>query len=155
IPSFKAVSGNRSISCLYFSPRGTLWAGTTNGLIEYKPQTDSVIFNPIEVGNDIVLVSITEDYDGNIWGATAGAVVKYTPHTRNLEFFPLDKDLPLKSFFDGCAAISSSGDILFGGDNGYISIPPSSKPNFFKPRVYVTSLEINSKRILPLEPGND
>jgi signal transduction histidine kinase/ligand-binding sensor domain-containing protein/DNA-binding response OmpR family regulator len=151
ISSFNALSNKRNISCLHFSRKGSLWAGTTNGLIEYKPQTDSAIFNPLITGNDVVLVSLSEDKEGNIWGATAGSIIKYSILDKRAEIFPLDKDIPLKSFFDGCTTLSTNGDILFGGDNGYIGIAPSAKPNLYKPNVYVTSLEINNKNISALE----
>lgn len=147
IDAFSKVSNKRDVTCLYFSRKGSLWAGTLNGLIEYKPQRDTAIFHPLITGNDITLASITEDEHGNIWGAAGGFILKFDISDQRTEVFPLDKDIPLKSFFDGCFATGSNGDIIFGGDNGYISISPRTKPNVYNPKIQITALEISNKRV--------
>ncbi len=147
IDQFTKASEKGDITCLYFSQKGSLWAGTLNGLIEYKPQRDTAIFHALTTGNDITLASITEDAQGNIWGAAGGFIIKFDVKDRHTEMFPLDKDIPLKSFFDGCVATASNGEIIFGGDNGYISISPLVRPNMYEPPVRITSLEINNRKI--------
>lgn len=147
VPAFSTISDKRDITCLYYSRKGSLWAGTLNGLIEYKPQSDTAIFHPMITGNDITLASITEDQYGNMWGAAGGFILKFDVADRQTKVFPLDKEIPLKSFFDGCFATAANGDIIFGGDNGYISFSPDAKPNLYQPKVYVTSLEISNKKI--------
>jgi signal transduction histidine kinase/ligand-binding sensor domain-containing protein/DNA-binding response OmpR family regulator len=147
IQAFNSISHKKDIACLYFSRRGSLWAGVANGLIEYKPQTDSAIFYPVTTGNEITLASITEDAEGNIWCAASNFILKFSVPDHQLEIFPLDKDLPLKNFFDGCVANTPEGEIIFGGDNGYITLSPRVKPNVFEPNIYITALEINNKII--------
>ena len=147
IRSFNAVSDRRSINCLYFSKKGSLWAGTLNGIIEYKPQSDTTVFHPLTTGNDLKLSSITDDDKGNIWAAAGGLILKYTISDKQVEIFPLEKDVPLKSFFDGCFAKTQEGEILFGGDNGYISIASSAKPVSYQPNVHITLIEVNNKKI--------
>ena len=148
VPAFNKVANRRNINCLFLSEKGILWAGTQQGLIEYKPKQDSAVFFPVMTGNDINLGNITEDKAGNIWGAMNHSIVKLDIHNHNVIMFPLDRDIPLKSFFYGCTARKPNGEIYFGGDNGYISlIPEKIYPNNFQPKVYVTSLEINNKPV--------
>jgi signal transduction histidine kinase/ligand-binding sensor domain-containing protein/DNA-binding response OmpR family regulator len=147
VAAFGRVTDKRAITCLYFSRKGSLWAGTLNGLIEYRPAADTAIFHPLITGNDVTLASITEDAAGNIWGAAGGFIIRFDVADHQTEIFPLDKDIPLKSFFDACFAITPEGEILFGGDNGYISISPATRPHLYRPQVHITSLEINNKRI--------
>lgn len=148
IQSFNQLASKKDIHCLYFSEKGTLWAGTQNGLIEYDPKTDAAVFHPLITGNDVQLGNIIEDNDGNIWCATTNTITKLSIPGHKAEMFPLDRDLPLKSFFYGCSARTSSGEILFGGDNGYISLQPGKVlPNTYQPNVYITGLEINNKPI--------
>ncbi len=147
VEAFDKVSNKRGITCLYFSRKGSLWAGTLNGLIEYKPQSDTAIFHPLITGDDITMASITEDPQGNIWGAAGGFIIKFSISDRHTEIFPMDKDIPLKSFFDGCYATTADGQIIFGGDNGYISISPDARAHLYEPKVHLTSLEINNKKI--------
>ncbi len=155
IDAFNRISERKTITCLYFSRRGSLWSGTMNGLIEYRPQTDSAIFHPLVTGNDVTLASITEDSDGNIWTAAGGFLIRYHPTKQISEIFPLDKDIPLKTFFDGCHAVGPDGRIIFGGDNGFIAIDPRARTNLYKPNVYITAIEINNRQIRAGEPVDD
>lgn len=155
VQAFDRVSNNHAVNSIYFSRRGSLWAATLNGLIEYNPAADSGAFYPLVGGSDVTLASLAEDRDGNIWGAANGYIVKFDIKDRHSEFFPLDKDLPLKSFFDGCAAIAPDGEIVFGGDNGYIRISPDARPNLFAPKVRITSVEVNNKKLQPGTPAEN
>lgn len=147
VDAFTKASKKADITCLYFSRKGSLWAGTMNGLVEYKPQLDTAIFHSLTTGSDITLTSLTEDADGNIWCAAGGFILKFDVSDRHTELFPLDKDIPLKSFFDGCVTTAPNGNIIFGGDNGFISISPGARPNLYKPEVHITSIQINNKKV--------
>jgi signal transduction histidine kinase/ligand-binding sensor domain-containing protein/DNA-binding response OmpR family regulator len=147
VSSFNAFSSKNGISCIYFSRKGSLWAGTLNGLIEYQPASDSTILHPINTGNDVTLASLNEDRHGNIWGITNGLALKFDVTSGLTEFFPLDKDLPIKSFFDGCSAATAEGEIIFGGDNGYIVLQPDARPTLYNPKVFITTLEVNNEKL--------
>lgn len=155
VNSFNAVSNRRSLSALYFSKKGNLWAATTNGLIEYQPQTDQAIFHPLNIGKDFVLSSITEDSKGHIWGAASGFIIKFQPSDNSFEIFPLDKGLPIKSFFESCWGKDKIGNLYFGGDNGYITISPEAKPNTFKPKLFFSKLRINNSLVQPGKNSNN
>lgn len=155
VNSFKAVSNRRSLNALYFSKKGNLWAATTNGLIEYQPQTDQAIFHPLNIGKDFVLSSITEDSKGHIWGAASGFLIKFQPSDNSFEIFPLDKGLPIKSFFESCWSKDKNGNLYFGGDNGYITISPEAKPNTFKPKLFFSKLRINNSLVQPGKNSNN
>jgi signal transduction histidine kinase/ligand-binding sensor domain-containing protein/DNA-binding response OmpR family regulator len=148
IDNFNSLSNKWDIHSLYFSERGVLWAGTQNGLVEYDPELNTVNFRSINTGRDVNIGNIAEDNERNIWAATNYSIFKYNITTHETEIYPLDKDLPLKSFFYGCTAKSPAGEIIFGGDNGYISFESGKlKPNHYQPKVYITALEINNKTV--------
>lgn len=148
IHHFNELTNKSDIHCLYFSKKGTLWAGTQNGLIEYDPKVNTAVFRPIITGNDVHIGNLAEDYEGNILGATNYFIFKFNITTRETEIFPLDRNLPLKSFFYGCSSEGPEGEIIFGGDNGYISFQSEElKPNHYQPKIYITALEINNKPV--------
>jgi signal transduction histidine kinase/ligand-binding sensor domain-containing protein/CheY-like chemotaxis protein/AraC-like DNA-binding protein len=133
---------------LFFSAQNKLWAGTQNGLIEYDPQKKKSSFHAISTGRNVLINSLSEDEAGNIWGTTNHFVFRYSPSARATELFPLDQNLPLKSFYSGCSARNSQGQLLFGGDNGYITIQTNhTQLPSYQPKVYITSLAINNKAI--------
>jgi signal transduction histidine kinase/ligand-binding sensor domain-containing protein/AraC-like DNA-binding protein/ActR/RegA family two-component response regulator len=148
IPNFSKASAHQMIFSLYYSSSGKLWAGAQNGLVEYSPDDNTVLFHELQNANDASFSSLTEDNDGNIWSATNIALQKLNIATLQFETYPLEKNIPLKSFFYGCTARTAAGDILFGGDNGYIDFRPATvEPNLFQAPVYITSIEINNKNI--------
>jgi signal transduction histidine kinase/ligand-binding sensor domain-containing protein/DNA-binding response OmpR family regulator len=149
IDNFNSLRNKWDIHSLYFSERGILWAGTQNGLVEYDPELNTINFRPINTGRDVNIGNIAEDHERNIWAATNYSIYKYNITTHETEIYPLDKDLPLKGFFYGCSAKSQAGEIIFGGDNGYISFESNKlKPNHYQPKVYITALEINNKDVV-------
>jgi len=148
ISAFSDASKHQMIYCLYYSKSGELWAGTHNGLVAYDPKSDQGTFWEIQNGSDLVVSSIIEDETGNIWSTSNTSLQKLTTPNRKFEIYPLDEGLPLKSFYYGCAARAPNGDILFGGDNGYITFYPGrAHPASFTPPVYITSLEVNNQPI--------
>ncbi len=155
VQAFNAIAKGKDIYSPYYSTKGSLWTGTLNGLIEYKPGIDSAIFHPIVTGNDIDLNNIISDNFGNIWAAADKFVLKFSPSENTTELFPLDKDLPLKTFYTDCSAKNNDGELIFGGDNGYITFQTDIKPNHYQPDVLITSLELNNKIVLPNHEIND
>ncbi len=148
IEAFTKVTNRKSIYCLYYSTSGKVWAGTLNGMIEYDPKTDEAFFHEVITGSDVLISSIIEDDHGNIWSTSNTSLHKLTPNNE-LIVFPLDKDLPLKSFYYGCVTKNSKGQLLFGGDNGYILIDPMQAiPNTFSPKVYISELQVNNSKVV-------
>jgi signal transduction histidine kinase/ligand-binding sensor domain-containing protein/DNA-binding response OmpR family regulator len=154
IKNFAAVSKGRNGNGLYYAPRGSIWVGAQNGLIEYNPHLDTTYFHPVITGNDTEISNIISDDIGNIWGTANNLILKFSLTDHHVEIFPLDKDLPLKTFA-GFAAKTTTGDIIFGGDNGFISLSPRILPAHYQPHVYLTSIEINNKVISPRQEVDD
>lgn len=145
IASFNKLTNRRDVHCLLYSAKGILWAGTQNGLISYDPRTDSAKFHPILTGNDVNIGNLAEDDAGNIVGVANNFIFHFNESKSATEIFPLDKDIPIKSFYYGCSAQGPDGTIVFGGDNGFISLHAQDLiPNNYKPKVFITSLEINN-----------
>ncbi|MBN8653031.1 MAG: response regulator [Cytophagales bacterium] len=148
IEAANSEATKNDIHGLFYSSKNKVWAGTQNGLIEYDPQQNKSNFHAIKTGRDVLISSLNEDNDGNIWGTTNHFVIKYSPLARVTELFPLDQNLPLKSFYSGCSARNPQGELLFGGDNGYLTIQTSRTQLLnFQPKVYITSLAINNKTV--------
>src|SRR5690606_22141059 len=148
ISAFSKAAGKQLIYCLYSSSRGHLWAGTQSGLIQYIPDENKARFFPLRTASDVGINSIMEDHEGNIWSSSNTSLQKINPDNKATEIFPLDKNIPLKSFFYGCAAKTSHDEIIFGGDNGYIIFSPERvKPNLYHPEVFITAFEINNRTI--------
>jgi signal transduction histidine kinase/ligand-binding sensor domain-containing protein/DNA-binding response OmpR family regulator len=155
VETFNTAIRGRDVYALYAAPKGSLWAGTLNGLIEYRTNQDSTIIHPIVTGNDIHFTSMITDDSGIIWAASDKFVIKYYPQFKKSELFPLDKDLPIKTFSNNCSALDLNNNILFGGDNGFIKFSSRIKTNDYDPEVHITNIEVNSKSLHPGQVLND
>ncbi|MEO6287055.1 MAG: two-component regulator propeller domain-containing protein [Dyadobacter sp.] len=147
IVPFARVADRKTVSSFFQAQNGSIWAATENGLVEYVPSTNRASFHAIP-NHNMARATITEDEQGSIWVATNTALEKFSPATSQVEFYPLNKNLPIKSFYAGCVARSASGELFFGGDNGYISFSPDKAiPNGYQPRVVLTDLLLNNKEV--------
>jgi len=147
VVTFTHAADRKTVNSLIMSKSGTLWAATENGLVEYDPVINKASFYPIQ-NHNMARASIAEDRNGSIWVATNSALEKFKPASRQVEFYPLNENLPLKSFYSGCVAQSATGEIFFGGDNGYISFSPDNAvPNRYEPKVVLTGLFLNNKQV--------
>ncbi|SMD42858.1 Signal transduction histidine kinase [Aquiflexum balticum DSM 16537] len=155
ISSFNRVSNRRSLNSIFYSKKGSLWASTTNGLIEYKPQSDEAIFHPLKIGGDFILASIAEDSQGNIWGSSSGLILKYQPVDKTFVIYPMDKEIPIKNFSDGCWSSDGEGKLYFGGDNGFLEISTKAKPNPFVPKIFISNIKINNQEIRSGKPQQE
>ena len=147
VTQFGTTADRKTVNSFFISKNGTIWAATENGLVEYIPSANIASFHAIP-NHSTARASITEDEHGNIWIATNTALEKFIPASQKVEFYPLNKNLPLKSFYAGCVARSPSGELFFGGDNGYISFSPEKAiANVYQPRVVLTGLMLNNKEV--------
>ncbi|PIB36269.1 hypothetical protein BFP72_13145 [Reichenbachiella sp. 5M10] len=148
VDRFNQAAANHVIYTLYYATNDQIWASTHDGLIQYDTQRDVVTMHPFLTGNDEIVNSIIEDDAGDIWSITNSSLQKVSPDNQRIEIFPLDPNLPIKSFYFGCAAKTHDGQLIFGGDNGFIQFSPNqATPNDYIPSVYVTDLEINNQPI--------
>jgi signal transduction histidine kinase/ligand-binding sensor domain-containing protein/AraC-like DNA-binding protein len=145
IQSFQTIARRRDIHGIYHAASGRIWAGSLNALVEYDPETDKAQLHPINTGGQVNFGSLMEDLNGNIWATGNNAVIRFIVATSQFEVYPLDRNLPLKSFFNGCATRGHSGEIIFGGDNGYITLfPEMILPDAYRPPVYITEFTVNN-----------
>ncbi|SDL06151.1 Signal transduction histidine kinase [Catalinimonas alkaloidigena] len=148
IETFAGHARGQEIQSLCRSRTGVLWATTQRGLLEYRPTSDQAVFHPLVMGNAGTLANLLEDDEGNLWGTTPQYLLKYQVTTGALRTFPLEKELPLTSFYNGCATRSATGEFLLGGDNGYLSFfPEALAPDPYRPPVHLTSLQINNQAV--------
>lgn len=156
IDEIEQFTQNKSLHTLFYDSKEQLWISTDGGLIRYDTQTKTAYDHPIRDGQAMITTSIIEDHAGNIWSITNTSLQKFNAHNYNLEEYPLDNNLPINNFYIGCASINTAGQLIFGGDNGYIQFDPrQATPDSYKPNIYITDIEINNNKISIDESVND
>ncbi len=121
---------------------GTLWVGTTGGLNRLDRRSGTFIHFRIQNGlpNDVIL-GILEDAHGNLWLSTNNGISKFSPEAQTFQNFNVDDGLQGDEFNQGAYAEDPrSGEMYFGGSNGFNRFQPDSvKVNRYVPPVVFTS----------------
>ena len=153
--SNNTLSSNAALD-IYCDSRGWVWIATREGLNLYDPKKQQFTVLGEEVGIlDNTVLTILESDDGNMWLATPQGLTNLiisrsedgllSFSTKNYD----DKDgLHGKEFNEHAALKTGSGELVFGGADGFSIFDPVNLSNtLFDPKVVFTDLKIQNRRV--------
>ena len=153
------IQGSISSNCIYSvhcSNNGTLWAGTSNGLNRFNPETKTFKWFNINNGFDAHFVfCIRTDHRGNVWAITEKGLVRFNPNYEEGKKFKLFSEhdgLPFIKIYPYHFDKDVDGRMYVGGlrgfGMGYFSFHPDSiKDNTLIPPVIITDIKVNNDAI--------
>ena len=150
VNSDKSISNN-GISHIFEDSQGNLWIGTLGGgLNQYIREKDHFIaYKKADGLPDNNIKGIQEDYNKNIWISTNFGISRFHPTTKKFQNFTINDGLQDNEFSIGAVAKSKSGEIYFGGINGFNYFNPDSiQINKYAPPVVLTSLKRRGDNII-------
>jgi signal transduction histidine kinase/ligand-binding sensor domain-containing protein/CheY-like chemotaxis protein len=124
---------NNFVYDVYEDSRGFIWAGTTDGLNMYDKKTNSFkIFRQEEGLPSNTILTIIEDNNRNLWMSTTNGLSNLvvtegrTSGTYNFRFknYDVNDGLQGNEFNQKAVFKTSSGELLFGGPNGFNLFDP-------------------------------
>lgn len=138
---------NNTVFSLLETTDGTLWIGTQGGGLNKwtKEDRDANLarFVHYDSRNGLpneVIYGILEDDDGILWMSSNEGLVSLDPRTEQVRTYDTTHGLFSKDFNFGSYWKSSTGDMLFGGNEGFNTFHPSSiRSNAHIPPVVMTS----------------
>ncbi len=140
---------SNKILCLHEDYSGTLWIGTTDGLNKFD--RDHKLFSHYRVVDGLpsnTIQSILEDDHGNLWLGTQEGLSKFTPGTKRTRNFTVSNGLQSNEFGVNACFKSRSGELYFGGINGFnVFYPDSIKSNPYIPPIVITDFQIFNKSV--------
>ncbi len=143
-----SLSHNLVLS-IYQDQEGVLWIGTLGGLDKLDGETETFTHYREKDGlpNDVVY-GILEDDHGNLWLSTNRGLSRFDPQTETFTNYDVGDGLQSNEFNQGAYYRSSSGEMFFGGINGFNAFYPDRiKENFYVPPVVLTSLTQGGEEI--------
>ena len=151
-----SLSHNR-IRAVYGDNNGTLWVGTDKGLNklvlgekEEFNRTAGQFKNYTKkegLPNDVIYGILSDDH-GNLWLSTNKGLSKFNPETEVFKNYDVDDGLQSNEFNTGAFCKLTSGEMLFGGINGFnIFHPDSVRDNPYIPPVVLTSFKKSGKDV--------
>ncbi len=143
-----SISSNFILS-IHRSKTGILWVGTENGLNRYDERENKFkIFTKKDGLPNNYIYGILEDDSGNLWLSTNSGLSNFDQAKNSFNNYNIDDGLQSNEFNRGSYLKSSTGEMYFGGVNGYSSFFPSKiNKNLFPPQIVITDFQINNKQV--------
>ena len=150
-----SLSSDYIFTILIDSP-GIFWLGTYGGgLNKFYSKTGKCKIYNVENGlpsNSIY--GIIKDRSGSLWLSTNNGLSKFNPAEEKFKNYNVKDGLQDNEFNGGSYYLTKSGELLFGGINGFNSFYPENiKDNNYIPPVVLTSFKKFNKEVnfsLPL-----
>jgi DNA-binding CsgD family transcriptional regulator len=129
---------------------GDLWIGTWGGglnKLDRKTGTFSRFTRADSLASNNIY-GILEDESGNLWFSTNEGVSRFSPRTRQFRNYDVSDGLQSKEFNGGAYLRCRSGEMVFGGANGFNAFfPQDIFDNAFIPPVRITSFKLMNREV--------
>ncbi|MBX7205302.1 MAG: hypothetical protein K1X81_07740 [Bacteroidia bacterium] len=135
-----------NVRCFYEDTlSGILWMASEKGLIRYNLQQNSYTLITTDDGlADNYLYAVLPDEKGQLWMSSNKGLICYNPATKSCHNYNVTDGLQSNEFNTGAFYKSVSGELFFGGINGFNAFfPVTLKDNPYTPLAVLTSLKIN------------
>lgn len=119
--------GNNRILSLYEDRNGTIWVGTFGGgLCQFDRETETFkSFTKKDGLPSDAIFGILDDAQGNIWVSTGNGLSRLSPETGIINNYDIYDGLQSNVFNTGAAFKCTSGEMFFGGVNGFNCFYPN------------------------------
>lgn len=154
---------NNNVICVLVDKRGLIWAGTREGLNVIDPAKHQFqrLYSTDGLADNIIQ-TLVEDNMGNIWVGTPSGLTRVTVKLSSnshmqFTFQNYDKSdgLQGKEFNEKACLKLSTGEILFGGTNGFNLFDPAQiRTNTHIPPVVFTNFQIFNQNVEVNKPFN-
>lgn len=137
-----SLSSNRVV-CIYQDRSGILWIVTEDGLNKFNPETETFQHYTEKDGlATSYLANLLPDDEGNLWVSSSKGLSKFNPQTETFRNYTPDEGLPGNHFNVLAYFKSPSGQLFFGGEEGFTFFYPDRiQDNPHIPPVVITQFK--------------
>ena len=140
------------VQTIYIGPNDTIWAGTHGGgLSRLDNLTNKFVSyaEPEGVANAIIY-KILEDASGKLWVSTNKGISSFDPKTAKFKNYSADNGVQRSTYILGAGLKTSSGDLFFGGLDGFNYFNPARfNCNKNIPNIVLTDLKVSNASVIP------
>ncbi|MBN2009011.1 response regulator [candidate division KSB1 bacterium] len=155
----QSISDNK-VLVLHEDKAGNFWLGTGNGLNKLMCQADGyLIFKNYQEKDGLAnntVQSILEDDHGNLWIGTNKGLSKFNPTKETFSnYYTTDGLISNEFFVNSCWKNIHTGEMYFGGPNGFqIFHPDSIRDDTYTPQIVFTDLKIFNEPVIIGDDAN-
>lgn len=143
------TSGQYVVSNKFFSVnedhQGTLWIGTrSGGLVSFNPENESFKIYSDKDGlpNNVTYIAI-EDKNHNLWITTNWGLSRFSPDRNVFTNYEVTDGLQSNEFNFNSGLLTKSGEMFFGGMNGFTAFfPEDIAINTRPPEIKITAFKL-------------
>lgn len=146
----KGSISDDKLTSLFLDSHNNIWIGTHGrGLNRFDLKSESFRYFKMKDGLvDNYIYSTLEDQFGNIWASTRKGLSRVSTTNFIIKNFTAADGLVSSSFYWGASFRCKSGELIFGGSNGYsILAPHEIIDNPIAPPIVITNFAIDHKSI--------
>ncbi|MEX1197379.1 MAG: two-component regulator propeller domain-containing protein [Pseudohongiellaceae bacterium] len=149
-PDQSAPISNAIVMSIAEEEDGTLWFGTRGGLnrLDDREAGHFTQFTTEDgLPNDVIYGLLFDD-DGGLWLSTNSGIARFDPDSGEVSQFDTSHGLQADEFNNGAYYRADSGEMYFGGSNGFNVFDPSriSQSDYAPPLVITRFLVLNEER---------
>lgn len=154
LPKPYALS-NSMIYAMHFQSPDSLWLGTNGGglnLLHIPTGVFTIIREKDGLANDVIY-SIEADNKGRLWMGTNMGLCVYDPKHHSFRGYTYRDGIQGNDFNHASCIITPTGEMAFGGTNGFMIFHPDSvKPDSIAPEPVFTNLSLANTPVV-IAPG--
>jgi signal transduction histidine kinase/ligand-binding sensor domain-containing protein/CheY-like chemotaxis protein len=152
----KSLSDNR-VGEIYEDEKKNFWIGTMMGLNYFNRSTGEFrVFTTEDGLPNNVIFGLLPDGKGNLWVSTNRGISRMTIATQKFKNFGVSDGLQSFEFKEHAYCRTPSGEIYFGGVNGFNAFfPDSVREDLFEPPLVITGFQVFNKDVPIAKDSND
>ena len=134
---------------------GYLWLGTYGGgLNKFNPKTGETKSYTVTDGlPSASIYGVVQDHSGDFWISTNNGLSKFNPETLTFKNYNLKDGLQNNEFNGGSYYKTKTGELFFGGINGFNAFFPTNiKDNNYIPPIVLTSFKKFNEEVNTTQP---
>ncbi|HLO81797.1 MAG TPA: two-component regulator propeller domain-containing protein, partial [Chitinophagaceae bacterium] len=141
----------KPVRAIYEGKDNEIWVGSEGGgLMLFDANTGKITERYSDINGlcSNSVLNIKEDEFGHLWLSTFNGISRFDPVKKTFENFFQSDGLQSNQFTYNAATKLSSGELIFGGINGFNVFRPNDiSVRDFMPTVLITDILVNNKRL--------
>lgn len=146
-----------NITCIKSDSAGRVLIGTNESglLVFFKKNNTTEVFNKKTTGFPSNTIMSIEHHRGDEWWiGTPNGLVRFNLANGDFTLFNRFDGLPSNEFRHHASLKLRSGQLVFGGNSGFVSFNPAAiRQNPYSPPPVITQLRINNDVVMPMQEG--
>jgi len=143
---------NDDVQTIYIGQNDTVWAGTHGGGLSRLDNASGKFISYAEqegVAN-AVIYKILEDNAGKFWVSNNKGISSFNPRNGQFKNYSHDNGVQRSTFVPGAGIKTASGDLFFGGLDGFNYFNPGKFTcNKNIPAIVLTDLKVSNASVIP------